>query len=245
MPMVRAMRMLNAIEAGTLSGANLEALLTEDAGRLAELTVLMGMRGQARRMVSSSTAMAAVAASSTAMAAVAASSTAMAAVIALSTAMAAVAASSTAMAAVAASSTAMAAVAASSTAKMAIFNSDTALNAIKASGTAMAAMRAAGQYVVKSEAANGSPKDITGLDAGGSYIMLGYSKNSAISQGLSLISTLRSGSSIVNSVAPITNASSTAGADADIAIPLVAPFQTTSSTVAAYSWYYGLLRCDI
>ena len=50
MPMVRAMRMLNAVEAGTLTGAQLQTLLTADPGRLAELNVLLGMRGQARRM---------------------------------------------------------------------------------------------------------------------------------------------------------------------------------------------------
>jgi hypothetical protein len=88
--------MLNAIEAGTTTGAQLQTLLTDDPGRLAELNVLLGMRGQARRMAASSTAMTAVAASSTAMTAVAASSTAMNAVAASSTAMTAVAASSTA-----------------------------------------------------------------------------------------------------------------------------------------------------
>ncbi len=173
MPMVRAMRLLNAVEAGTTTGAQLETLLTDatnGAGRLAELNVLLGMRGQARRMAASSTAMAAVAASSTAMAAVIASSTAMAAVAASSTAMAAVnandqavriwmlagtnqvwsnfasvaavAASSTAMAAVAASSTAMAAVAASSTAMAAVAASTTAMDAMNASDTAMNALYA-------------------------------------------------------------------------------------------------------
>ena len=122
MPMVRAMRMLNAVEAGTTSGAQLEALLIADPGRLAELNVLLGMRGQARRVAASSTAMAAVIASSTAMAAVAASSTAMTAV----------AASSTAMAAVWASNTATDAVFASATARLAVYNSDTALSALQA-----------------------------------------------------------------------------------------------------------------
>ena len=120
--MVRAMRMLNAVEAGTTSGAQLEALLIADPGRLAELNVLLGMRGQARRVAASSTAMAAVIASSTAMAAVAASSTAMTAV----------AASSTAMAAVWASNTATDAVFASATARLAVYNSDTALSALQA-----------------------------------------------------------------------------------------------------------------
>ena len=131
MPMIRAMRLLNAVEAGTTSGAQLQTLLA-DPGRLAEFNVLMGMRGQTRRMAASSTAMAAVIASSTAMAAVIASSTAMAAVAASSTAMTAAAASSTAMTAVWASNTATDAVFASATARLAIYNSDTALTALQA-----------------------------------------------------------------------------------------------------------------
>ena len=153
MPMVRAMRMLNAVEAGTTSGAQLEALLIADPGRLAELNVLLGMRGQARRVAASSTAMTAVAASSTAMTAVAASSTAMTAVDANDQAVriwmlagtglsytdyasvAAVAASSTAMGAVWASNTATDAVFASATARLAVYNSDTALSALQATPT--------------------------------------------------------------------------------------------------------------
>ena len=123
MPMIRAMRLLNAIEAGTTTGAQLQALLTADPGRLAEFNVLLDMRGQTRRMAASSTAMTAVLASSTAMTAVLASSTAMTAVAASGTAMTAVLASSTAMTAVAASSTAMNAVYASPSAVMAIMPS--------------------------------------------------------------------------------------------------------------------------
>ena len=282
MPMIRAMRLLNAVEAGTTSGAQLETLLA-DPGRLAEFSVLLAMRGQTRRMAASSTAMAAVIASSTAMTAVAASSTAMtavaasstamaavnandqavriwmlagtdqvwsnfasvAAVAASSTAMAAVIASSTAMTAVAASSTAMTAVAASSTAKMAVFNSDTALNAIAASATAMAAMRAAAGYIVGANSANTIPVAISGPNAAGSYIMLGYSKNNPVSQGISLFSTRRSGSAIATSAAAITNTSSTDGADVNIALPLVAPFQSTATTVYGAVWYFGMLRCDV
>jgi hypothetical protein len=134
------MRMLNAIEAGMLTGAQLEALLAGDPGRRAELSVLMGMPGQVRRMAASSTAMTAVVASSTAMAAVAASNTAMAAV----------AASNTAMTAVVASSTAMAAVAASGTGRLALWNSDTALAAIQASTTAVTTMMAVPTAVISS-----------------------------------------------------------------------------------------------
>ena len=116
MPMVRAMRLLNAVEAGTTSGAQLQALLS-DPGRLGEWSVLMGMRGQTRRMAASSTAMTAVAASSTAMTAVAASLTA--------------------MTAVAASLTAMTAVAASKTALLACWNSAIALDALRGTTVAL------------------------------------------------------------------------------------------------------------
>lgn len=80
MPMVRAMRLLNAIEAGTTTGAQLQTLLAADPGRLAELNVLLGMRGQARRMAASSTAMTAMIASSTALAAMVANRVSMIAV---------------------------------------------------------------------------------------------------------------------------------------------------------------------
>ena len=103
MPMIRAMRLLNAVEAGTTTGAQLENLLTADPGRLAEFNVLLGMRGQMRRMAASSTAMTAVIASSTAMTAVAASGTARAAIYNSDTALEAIAASTTAIAAIAAS----------------------------------------------------------------------------------------------------------------------------------------------
>ena len=165
MPMIRAMRLLNAAEAGTLSGAQLEALLTADPGRLAELNVLLGMRGQARRMAASSTAMAAVIASSTAMAAVAASSTAMAAV----------AASSTAMAAVAASSTAMAAVAASKAALLACWNSETALTSLRSSAAAMTALLAS---PFKSTVGATNPSNLTNPMVAGKTILLRSYSNS-------------------------------------------------------------------
>ena len=85
MPMLRAIRTLNNLEAGTLSGAALQTLLA-DTGRHGDFVSLVTQRGHARRLAASSTAMAAVAASSTAMAAIVASNTALAAVFASSTA---------------------------------------------------------------------------------------------------------------------------------------------------------------
>ena len=223
MPMVRAMRMLNAVEAGTLSGAQLEALLIADPGRLAELNVLLGMRGQTRRIVASSTAMTAVAASSTAMTAVAASSTAMTAVVASSTAMTAVdasdqalriwtlagtnqvwsnfanftavAASSTAMTAVAASSTAMTAVAASSTARAAIYNSDTALEAIAASTTAIAAIAASAGYQTKTGINSAPSAASIGFTGPAIIIKLSQSWSSNADSNM-IIGNLRAGTAI-------------------------------------------------
>jgi hypothetical protein len=311
MPMVRAMRLLNAVEAGTLSGTQLETLLTNDPGRLAELNVLMGMRGQARRMAASSTAMTAVTASSLAMGAlvearegmdaVAASNIAMPLLVASSAAMSAVSASNTASSAISAKTTAsmlvlggsfsvgaylnrlriiegastdtglaaqatmtavaasgsvmpvvaasnsvMTLIAASSTAKMAVFNSDIALNSIKASAIAMAAMRAAASYIVGANQSNGGGAVvITGPNSAGSYIMLGYSKNTTGGQGITTFTTRRSGSSIATNAASITNPASQAGADVDIALPLISPFKSTADNSSIYTWYFGMLRCDV
>jgi len=247
MPMVRAIRMLNAIEAGTTSGAQFETLLG-DSGRLAEFNVLLDMRGQARRIASatttmtaiaaSSTAMTAVAASSTAMTAIAASSTAMTAVIASSTAMTAIAASSTAMTAVVESSTAMTAVIASSTAKMVIFNSDTALAAISASSTALNAMRTAAQYNLY----GGTTGTISGPNSSGSYIVVGLSSANG-TNGTVTINTKRSGSAVGNVVtADLPRASD--GKTYDVAIPVVSPFSVANSG-PGYTWFIGMLRCDV
>ena len=227
MPMVRAIRMLNAIEAGTTSGAQLETLLG-DSGRLAEFNVLLDMRGQARRIASATTTMTAIAASSTAMTAVAASSTAMTAI----------AASSTAMTAVVESSTAMTAVIASSTAKMVIFNSDTALAAISASSTALNAMRTAAQYNLY----GGTTDTISGPNSSGSYIVVGLSSANG-TNGTVTINTKRSGSAVGNVVtADLPRASD--GKTYDVAIPVVSPFSVANSG-PGYTWFIGMLRCDV
>lgn len=196
---------------------------------------------------------AAVAASSTAMAAIAASSAAMEAVVASSAAMAAVAASTTgvnavvaapaALAAVVASSLAMTALAAAPAAKMAIFNSDTALNAIKASATAMAALRGAAQYSIPTHVGTGGGAAIPGLNAAGSYIVLGYSKGTTTSGSIGLISTRRSGSAQPAGFAAYGAPSSVTAQQENIALPLVSPFNAISSS--GIQWYFGMLRCDV
>ena len=139
MPMLRAIRTLNNLEAGTLSGSALQTLLA-DTGRLGDFVSLVTQRGHARRLAASSTAMTAVAASSTAMTAVIASPTATTAVAASSTAMTAVAASSTAMGLVVNSLTMLSAIGASNTALADVFASSTARVALYDHATALATL---------------------------------------------------------------------------------------------------------
>jgi len=62
MSTLRSLRLLGAVEAGTVSGAQLQTYLT-DAGRASELSVLLANRGQSRRMAGSPLTMAAIVAS--------------------------------------------------------------------------------------------------------------------------------------------------------------------------------------
>lgn len=194
-------------------------------------------------LVASSTAMTALVASSVAMTAIAASGTAMPILAASNTAMTAVAASSTAMAALVANSTAMATAAASSTAKMSFFGNDVALAAIAGSSTALGALRAAAAYAVTSNGGATTAQPIPGAVAGGSYILVGVSCGASGSLSINPITTRRSGST-----RPITVASSpVAGTDATaitMCTPLVSPF-TYAANVSSYTWYFGMLRCDI
>jgi hypothetical protein len=97
MASLRGIRLINAVEGGTVTGSQLETYLS-DAGRLAEFKVLLSMRGQTRRIAASTTTMDAVILSSKAIAAIftkasAQNSTACQAVVASPVAMASVSAS--------------------------------------------------------------------------------------------------------------------------------------------------------
>lgn len=59
MSTLRSLRLLGAVEAGTVSGAQLETYLT-NAGRRSELSVLLSSRGQSRRMAASPLTMSAI-----------------------------------------------------------------------------------------------------------------------------------------------------------------------------------------
>jgi hypothetical protein len=116
MPMVRAFRLLNAIEAGTTTGTQLESILTGDSGRLGEFNAILGLRGQARRAFSSDTASTAIIASSAALGAMTDSPQ------------------------VLESGVAMTAIANSTTALNAFINSPSALNRLVSSRVAMTAV---------------------------------------------------------------------------------------------------------
>lgn len=234
------------------------------AAVMASAPAMAGVVASAAAMsviTASATAMQLVAKSATARAAVAANPAAFAAVNANDQALriwilegtgqnyedfanlAAVMASGSATAAIAASSDAMARIVASPVAKMALFNSDVALNAFKASATAMSAMRGAAGYGIQSNTLNGSAVAIPGLAAGGSYILLGYSKSSTALSYISAITTVRSGSALTFRMTAYTTPSSVTAQQADVAVPLVAPF--SSNGTGNITWYYGLLRCDV
>lgn len=66
MSTLRSLRLLGAVEAGTVTGTKLNEFLT-DAGRSSELSVLLSSRGQSRRMASSPLTMAAITTSPIAM----------------------------------------------------------------------------------------------------------------------------------------------------------------------------------
>ncbi len=94
MPALRAIRLLNSVEGGTVSGTELESYLS-DSGRLAEFKVLLSMRGQTRRMAASALTVNALITSSKAIDAVftlasSENSTACQAIVARDTAMASV-----------------------------------------------------------------------------------------------------------------------------------------------------------
>lgn len=222
MPMIRALRLLNAIEAGTTTGAQLQALLSSDPVRAGEFSVLLGLRGQIRRMLASSVTMAALFASPIAMAALVSNPAS--------------------LLLVATDGQYGPSLANNVAAKMAIFNSDTALNALLSSENALQNMRAGTQYSVRAPNAAVNAV-IPNTVAGGSYIVLGLS-TTATTVGASLtLNTLRPGSNISNISNMDGTSSGTSATYYPKAIPLVANF--TASQNAARQWYIGMLRCDV
>ena len=176
--------------------------------------------------------------------AVIATPTALSALVGSSVAMNAVVASSAALALLAASSVGMAAVAASSTAKMSIFGSDLALDALASSAVALAALRSAAGYALVNVANSvAGPIAIPSVVAGGSYILVGVSNTSSVSQQMVSLTTRRIGSGRPIVAGPnILGSTATA---ATLCTPLVAPFTFQPTVGGGGTWYFGMLRCDV
>ena len=254
MPMVRAIRMLNSIEAGIIDGAALQTMLA-DAGRLAEFKVMLQMRAYVRRMTAAPTTMAAIFGSARASEAFFAADSyvgkGMETVIgatyqalgAMPT-LASIAANSQAMVIVARTAVIMAGIASSRTAKSTIFYYDVALNAIKDSATAMAACRAAAGYAVQAWTENNTTSVSLPL-TGAKYIVLGASKVASGARTYTVY-TRRSGSTISATTPHISPAQTgTTATDVNMAIPIVGPYFAAGVTSGTTAAYLGLLRCDI
>lgn len=216
MSMIKALRTLAAIENGTLNAAQLETQVAGSQARKDEISQLLSVKSLHERIVSSRTAMDALAGSATAWGEVAKHRYL---------------------------TNFIATCVESVNAKMAIYNSDTALNSIAASSQLMAIMRAASRYSVTSIGhANDTSSVLFGI-AGTSNIILGISHLTATAHNYTL-STRRSGSTINATVG--TNAVSNAnGKDFDIAVPLTSPYSFTSVAGNTVVTYIGVLRCDI
>lgn len=141
MPMIRAIRLLNAVEAGTANAAALQALLA-DAGRAGEFNMLLAMPGQSRRIVNNPVTLSTILASSAAtgmmvasrqaMTTITESAPALAALMATPAAMTSLMASAAGMEAIWGTDTSADAFLNSASVRLSIYNSDTALAALQA-----------------------------------------------------------------------------------------------------------------
>lgn len=242
MPLIRAIRVLNAMEAGTLSGSALDTLFS-DAVRWAEFNTLLTMPGQVRRILAASTTRAALASSAVAGAQIVKSSTARSTLLSDSSFFSELFAGSVAASGIVADSEAFGIVLSQVSLRMGMFNSDTMLGAIASTPAALTAARASSAYAVVSQNMSGNTNTaIAGLNAAGSYVLLGVGKNSGGTMGLTVVNTRRSGSTRPNFV----NSFSAAAVDATsqtVVTPLVAPFNATPGPTTT-TWYFGMLRCD-
>lgn len=226
MGIVNGIRTIDSILAGALSGAQLETWLGTGINK-AGFTQAINVKTQLRLLIESSSAMAVVAASTIAMTAIVENSYALDLLIA--------------------NSGALAAVAASTTAKMVLFSSDLALTEIAASATAIAVMRAAAQYAVyaSNSAWGTTTRTLAGLNAAGSYIVLGASTNDSSTGETMTIATRKSGSTRGNTNTTAADNVSLTTALGEIVMPMVTPFTIVSTDSSTQIGYVGALRCDV
>ena len=80
---------------------------------------------------------------------------------------------------------------------------------------------------------------------GGSYIVLGLSTSNAVNGVVNTLSTRRSGSAVVATTTSDGAGFASTALKYPKALPLVAPFTSAQSGGSAYTWYFGMLRCDV
>jgi hypothetical protein len=100
-------------------------------------------------------------------------------------------------------------------------------------------MRAAPQYALSA----GATSAIAGLNAAGSYIVVGLSTVNGSYDGVN-IATRRTGSAVSMFQAATGVGNKGSGTQYNVAMPMVTPF-SVANTGPDWTWYVGTLRCDI
>lgn len=132
MPIIRAMRLLNTIENGSMTSAQLQTLLTTNTSSLTDLNVLLSMRGQARRIAASNTTMGVLLGSAAGLSAISASSVALNQMLARTSSTNLLLASTSLMTTVWANDSSTNILLGSTVNRNLVYNSDTALAALQA-----------------------------------------------------------------------------------------------------------------
>ena len=240
MPILRAMRLFNAIEANEFTAATLEALLA-DAGRRNDLDAVTADRALMHRLAQTPAAAAVVLGSARGRASVFASTVAMEALCASRLGRDAVFNTPAVLAALVASPVGMGTLGESVICKMQLSVSTPALTAVAGSATALTALRGCSQYRVVA-VGYGYGTTVPFTMPGERYIMLGVSQNIAQNTTVTMQTILASGSGATT----IINSSDNTGTSATTkaaAVTLQAPYSATRNSGS--TTYHGLLRCDI
>lgn len=259
MPIIRGLRLMNALLNGSLTGTQLETLLTT-GGRLADWEQVLALPGQANIISRSTVALPIIMSSGAATSAVTRAPTAnvqniMDSVASSSEALTALTGSANAMNAVAASSTAMSIIANSATAMQACYNSQIAKEAFWAnnaaagqianSSNALAYLRAASAYsVVSFTGGVGGTTPIAITLSGARYLLLGASRAST-TLAYVYMNTVRAGFNGIT-YNYIGATSRTDALSSNSCIPVQSPYSAYfNATNTSTTNYLGLLRVDV
>lgn len=243
MPILRAMRLFNAIENNEFTSATLEALLA-DQGRRNELDAIAADRALMRRFAETPAAAAVVLGSAQGRTSLFKSTVAMESLLGSRQGRVAVFNTPAVVAALAASSVGMALVGESVICKMALSESALGLAAVLASATALTALRAASMYAVVLTTPAGANTDIALSLPGERYIALGASNpTTPLNTAVTLKTMVASGSGTNTISTLVSDGASATATTKPAAIGLKAPF--TFNVGQNYSVALGLLRCDI